>query len=322
LAGTIEEVPPTPDISVIIPAYRAQETIGRALIALREQQAAPRFEVIVVDSSPDLATVAAASAALGDRAAGATPPHRIERLPERAHPGTARNHGAALASAPILLFLDADSVAAPDLLAETARALAADVDVAGGSIALSRPTSISAHLRHLLQFKESLPELPGRSSWMLPSACVAYRRSVFAKHGGFPDTRASEDWLLHWRMWRSGERMAFEPRMAIVHLTPSGWSDLARYSRLLGFHSGVARRSVDLPGQAVVRWPLLAIFLPFARTLRALVWCARNAPRELGFLVFTWPAYLAIATLWSVGFASGLRSPPAARNMLARDLRL
>ena len=306
-----------PELSVVIPAYAAAATIGATIDGLAAQQAAPRFEVILVDSSPDASTADAARAALERHATGAVVDCRIERLGGRAFPGTARNRGAALARAPLLVFLDADAAPAPDLLATTLRTLAADADVAGGSIALPEPAAVSARLRHLLQFKESLPGLPRRRTWMLPSACVAYRRAVFERYGGFPDTRASEDWVLHWRMWQAGERMLFEPDMRVVHATPAGWLALARYSRLLGYHSGVARRVAGLPGQAVVRWPILSAGLPLARTGRALVWCARHAPREFAFLAVTWPAYLAITAVWALGFAEGVSGRSRSKKRLA-----
>jgi hypothetical protein len=142
---------------------------------------------------------------------------------------------------------------------------------------------------------------------MLPSACVAFEREVFAKYGGFPDVRASEDWLLDWRMWQAGETMFFDPRLQVGHRTPGGWRSLVRYSRLLGFASGAARREGGLPGQALVRWPVLALGLPLARTARALAWCARYARGELPFLLVAWPAYLAIASVWAMAFQAGVR---------------
>jgi glycosyltransferase involved in cell wall biosynthesis len=306
----------SPQVTVVIPAYRAAATIGQTLVGLLRQRGQPEFEVIVIDSSPDASTVEAARLALEQPRGSAAPEHRIEHLPERAFPGAARNRGAALARAPLLLFLDADTIPASDLLDETIRALEGNADVVGGSIALPARASVSARLRHLLLLERSLPGLPRRSTWMLPAACVAYRRAVFEKYGGYPDTRATEDWMLHWRMWQAGERLVFEPSLAIAHQTPSGWLALARYTRFLGYHYGVARTTASLPDQAferwliarLVRWPILAAGMPIVRTLRAVVWFTRYAPAELVFLALVSPAYLAMTLVWARGFASGLRS--------------
>jgi glycosyltransferase involved in cell wall biosynthesis len=303
-AGTPAGSPP--DLSVVIPAYRAEETIGACLAALASQREAPPFEVIVVDSSPDERT--ALAAAPHDRARGGALDLTVVRLPERSYAGPARNLGASGARAAKLLFLDADCRAAPDLLRRACDALDAGPGVVGGAIAHGGPPAVSARVRHLLEFKESLPGAPARATWQLPSACLACDRAVFERHGGFPDARAAEDWRLDWRMWRAGESLRFDPRLRVEHLTPGGWRSLARYCGVLGRASGEARRDEGLPGQIVVRWPLLAFALPFGRTLRALAWCARYDRRELAFLAWAWPAYLAMAGVWAVGFHRGVRA--------------
>jgi len=309
---------PVPEVSVVVPAYRAEDTIGACIASLAAQDAgAPAFEVIVADSSPDGATERRVRE-VADRATHLD--LRYERLRERAFPGAARNAGVRLAHAPLLLFVDADCVAAPDLVASAVRAMAEGASAVSGAIALAPSSPASAHLRHLLEFKESLPSCPARRTWTLPSACLAVRREVLLRHGGFPETRASEDWLLDWRMWQAGEDLRFEPTLRVVHRTAPGWAALWRYSRLLGFHSGVARRRGGLPGQLFVRWPALApVLLPFGRTLRAFLWCGRHARAELPFLLLYAPAYLAMAGVWAVGFRAGARADAAHDDALARD---
>lgn len=307
---------PVPDVSVVVPAYRAQETIGACLESLARQDAStPPFEVVVVDSSPDAATAHEVARVLG---AHPELEGRCERLATRAFPGAARNVGVRLSRAPVLLFVDADCVVAPDLVASAARALASGASAVSGAIALEPSSPASAHLRHLLEFKESLPSCPARRTWNLPSACLVVRREVLLRHGGFPETRASEDWLLDWRMWRAGEDLRFDPTLRVVHRTAPGWRALWRYSRLLGFHSGVARRRGGLPGQLFVRWPALApLLLPLGRTARAFLWCARNARGELPFLAVFWPAYLAVAGVWALGFRDGARADALRDERLA-----
>jgi glycosyltransferase involved in cell wall biosynthesis len=294
-----------PEISVVVPTYRAERTLAACLDALVRQVDAPRFEVIVVDSSPDDRTRAVA-APFG-RAHGGSLDLSLVALSQRSYAGPARNLGARRARAMRILFLDADCRAAPDLVRSALAALAAAPGIVGGAIAEGGPRTVSARVRHLLEFKESLPSAPARATWQLPSACVAFDREVLERHGGYPDTRASEDWRLHWRTWCAGESMRFDPRLRVDHLTPSGWLALARYSLILGRASGEARRDEGLPGQIVVRWPLLSFGLPLGRTFRAFVWCARHDRSELVFLLAAWPAYLAMTCLWATGFFRGVR---------------
>lgn len=296
---------PGPEISVVVPTFRAESTLAACLDALARQVDAPRFEVIVVDSSPDERTRAAAAPFGRDR--GGSLDLSLVSLPERTFAGLARNRGLRGARASRVLFLDADCVAAPDLVRRALAALVATPGVVGGAMGEGGPRTVSSRVRHLLEFKESLPKAPARATWQLPSACVAFDRALFERYGGYPGTRASEDWRLHWRMWRAGEAMRFDPSLRVDHLTASGWLALARYSRVLGRASGEARRDEGLPGQIVVRWPILSVGLPFGRTARALAWCARHDRSEFVFLLVAWPAYLAITAIWASGFFRGLR---------------
>ena len=300
----------SPTISVVVPCWRSEATIGRCIAALRDQRSPPDFEVIVVDRSPDEATALAARAA--NPPGPGTLDLALDRAPDRLFPGAARNRGAALARAPWLLFLDSDCVASSDLLEVAAGFAESGPGVFGGSIALPGGAPASARIRHLLEFKESLPGVPARATWQIPSACMLVDRAVFELHGGFPGTRASEDWLFDWAVWSGGHRMRFEPALRIVHLTPSGWRAMASYLRLLGRASGAARRSGGLPGQALVRHPWLAAGLPAARTARALAWCARHSPRDFAFLLVAWPAYLVMSGIWAAGFHQGVRALPGA----------
>jgi cellulose synthase/poly-beta-1,6-N-acetylglucosamine synthase-like glycosyltransferase len=298
-----------PEISVVVPTYRAESTLGSCLDALARQVDPPRFEVIGVDSSPDGRTRAAAAPFGRER--GGPLDLALVSLPERSYAGPARNLGAGRARASRILFLDADCRAAPDLVRRALAALVAEPGVVGGAIAEGGPRTVSARVRHLLEFKESLPTAPPRTTWQLPSACVAFDRGLFERHGGYPGTRASEDWRLHWRLWLAGEAMRFDPSLRVDHLTPSGWLALSRYSRILGRASGEARRDEGLPGQIVVRWPILSLGLPIGRTVRALAWCARHDRRELVFLLAAWPAYLVMTCFWAAGFSRGVRGVAA-----------
>lgn len=300
----------SPVLSVVIPAYRAAGTIGDCLASLCTQWEPPAFDVIVIDSSPDDSTERIVRPFM--REVGGRLNLRVLRLREQTHPGTARNLGVGQVRSQRVLFLDADTIAHPDLLSRARIALDRGVAVAGGSITLPERPGVSGRIRHLMEFKESLPGVPERETWQIPSACVAFDRAAFDRHGGFPDSRASEDWLLNWRMWQAGERMVFDPRMRIRHQTPSGWMSLFRYTRLLGFASGKARVAGGLPGQWLVRRPWLAFVLPAGRTARALLWCGRYAPREFVFLLVAWPLYFAAASAWAAGFSSGVRSKKAA----------
>ncbi len=91
------------DVSVVIPAWRAAATIGRALASVGAQTATPG-EVIVVDDGSTDGTAAVAQAAAG--LLGSIPLRVLRQA--NAGAGAARNRGIEAAQGALLAFLDAD----------------------------------------------------------------------------------------------------------------------------------------------------------------------------------------------------------------------
>ncbi|MEC5291696.1 glycosyltransferase [Aurantimonas sp. C2-5-R2] len=109
-----------PDLAMIVPTSGKPERLVLALHSLIPQTLCRgRFETIVVADGPAPSTEAAVAVA---RTAGL--PVRLVRTPALGQ-AAARNHGAALACAPVLLFMDDDVLLSPDYLA-TALAHLAD----------------------------------------------------------------------------------------------------------------------------------------------------------------------------------------------------
>ena len=96
-----------PVVSILIPAYRSDDTLAECLAALRAQQFLDR-EVIVVNSSPGAATRRVVERHF--------PETIFEQAPGRLLPHAARNRAAALARGEILVFTDPDCRARPDWL--------------------------------------------------------------------------------------------------------------------------------------------------------------------------------------------------------------
>ena len=96
----------TPEISVIIPVYNMERTVGRAIASILNQDPV-KAEVIVID---DGSTDGSASAveAFGDVVTC------VKQI--NTGPSSARNHGARIASGRSFLFLDADDELAPGAL--------------------------------------------------------------------------------------------------------------------------------------------------------------------------------------------------------------
>lgn len=194
--------------SVIVPVFNGVETLGAQLDALVAQELDGDWELIVVDNgstdgTPDLARRSA------DRH-----PHLLvmeEQMPGAAN---ARNAGIARSSGAVLLFCDADDVAAPGWLAAMVRR-SATAALVGGWIDTSslnpsrRPRPTRDGCVSHLGFLQSAP-----------TANLAVRREVFDEIGGFRNLylgAAGEDVDFCWRAQLSGFDLASEPEAVVAY---------------------------------------------------------------------------------------------------------
>ncbi|MGK5521628.1 glycosyltransferase family 2 protein [Micromonospora sp. URMC 107] len=228
-----------PALSVVMPTYQDPQCLALTLRALTRQTLPPeRFEVIVVrdgGSSDGYAQALAEGAGLR---------LRMLELPRRKGRSVARNEGARRASAPVLVFLDADSWAVPDLLERhlawhstpgNAAVLIGRRDeigladlpavLAGESHTIARAFPHGGDLR----FATGLPDDDG--AWLRAGWVVAYTHnislatSLFAQVGGYREafglSYGVEDVELFYRVDRSlpdGVNFGYDDEARVVHL--------------------------------------------------------------------------------------------------------
>lgn len=204
-------------ISVVIPAYRAQATIGACLDALRAQLT-PDDEVLVVvdDESRD-----EMRALCEPRGARVLTPNRGA--------AAARNLGAEHARGDIVLFLDADCVPERDWV-RAMLAPFADTEIVG-ACGMKRTKQRGIIPRFIqLEFDYRYDnERKLRYIDFVDSGTAAYRRDVFLQNGGF-DTRLSdaEDTDLSYRLSERGYRMAFASEAIVYHPHPESLIEYLR----------------------------------------------------------------------------------------------
>jgi glycosyltransferase involved in cell wall biosynthesis len=202
-------------ISVIVPAYNCPVMLRACLDGLLASDLPrKRWELIVVDDSstdntPDIARLVA------------------DRVLTTSHgpngPGDARNLGAVAASAPVLLFVDADVVLSAGTLSGVLQVLDSHPTAAAvfGSYD-DRPAHASflSQYRNLLHhYVHSLSAGEISTFW---AGCGAVRRSAFLDVGGF-DTRRYprpqiEDIELGYRLSDRGYRILLVPELQGRHL--------------------------------------------------------------------------------------------------------
>lgn len=213
------------DVSVIVPARDAQDTLPRTLRSILAQELDSEFEVIVVDDGSRDST-----AELARQAAG---PIRVLAQPPLG-PAAARNLGGAEARGSCLAFCDADVFPAPGWLRAGRDALGA-ADIVQGKV-LPDPRVV------LGPFDRTIWVTEQRGLW--ESANLFATRQLFARVGGFPrgivparGKPLAEDVYFGYAAARLGARSAFAPDALAYHAVfPRAWAQyVAERMRLRHF---------------------------------------------------------------------------------------
>ncbi|MBS0559275.1 MAG: glycosyltransferase [Proteobacteria bacterium] len=211
--------PTTLDLSVVVPALNEGEYLRRTVEQLR-QSVPPRSEIIVVDDG-------SADGCCDFLRAQPDGVRLLEPSPMRLGVSGARNRGAAAGRGEIVVFLDGHvDMRAGWLQALCDAALDPAVGAVGPGIAvMGRPECCGWGMRYhdaalgiewLPAPGNKPPEVP-----MLAGACIAMRRELFERIGGFDEGLirwGSEDAELSLRLWMEGYEQRVVPDVTIDHL--------------------------------------------------------------------------------------------------------
>ena len=221
--------------SIVVPVYNGASTVLHCLDALATQTwPASDYEVVVVnDGSTDdtLKTI-------GNWHDDNPDVQLLVISQQNAGPAAARNRGAAEASAPILLFTDADCVPEPDWLERMTAAFAQD-DVAGvkGAYLTDQTGRVPRFVQ--AEYEDRYDRMRGRSSIdFVDTYSAGYRRQLFLENGGFDPifpTASVEDQEFSFRLAGKGYRLVFAPDARVRHLHDETVCDYARRKYYIGY---------------------------------------------------------------------------------------
>ncbi len=297
-------------ISVIIPNLHSP-LIGTVIAALRRQTArAAISEIIIVGQdrhgqiptdAPDVLFIAS--------------PHRLQQ-------GAARNLGVQYARGAYLLFLDADCIPQPDLVAQILTVHQQGYPVVGGAIVLADlPQGVHGLPRYWMQcdnaltFAHALSSAPAGLRQSLASHTLSMQRETLLALGGFRE-EDGEDHDLSYRMRQAGIPMYFTPYARVAHHHPRRsahgvWAHLRDFghttAKLWGWHPRLGRDPQRMRRHVPA---IIAFALPLA--LRDILLLVVRAPHLWAYPQL-WAGMVWGKWAWYIGVAERLRYTTAPR---------
>jgi glycosyltransferase involved in cell wall biosynthesis len=226
-------------ISLVIPVYNAEETLGGLLRSISEQTLASElFEVIIVDDGST------------DRSAElvrACPDIQLLSQENRG-PGAARNTGTRHARGAIIAYTDADCILPPSFLSEHLHLHEEHEEIDGlhGGIAPANtlPYGSCVLADHLCNWFWDHNALPEDDAEYMPSANMSIKRRVLDAGVCWSEKRITgEDVDLSLQMRASGMRIRFFPGPYLYHIDRASLRQFLRHQYNWGFHAPFIRGS-------------------------------------------------------------------------------
>lgn len=205
-------------ISVIIPSYNAENTIGKCLEALKKQSFSKRnYEIIVVDDASK------------DRTAEVVKKFKGVKLIRQKHrgPAAARNLGVKNSRGDVVLFTDSDCIPDKKWIKNMAEPFK-DKEIAGVSgtyKTLNKESLLASFIGY--EIKRRHEELEKKHYIdSIGTFSGAYKKDIFSKSGGFDasfSTASGEDPELSYRIVKAGYKLVFNPKAFVWHPHPSSF---------------------------------------------------------------------------------------------------
>lgn len=198
-----------PDLSLIVLAYRSEDVILECLDSVHKQETRHPFEIIVINSFPDL------TAELVQKN---YPDIKLINSSVRLFPGSARNRGIAAASGKIIAFLASDCTLAPDWIELRVQQHRKGFSCVGGLVHLAPTMNPISRCEHWIEYSNfMLQKKPSIVRDETPHN-LSYAKEIFEKYGCFNEMiRAGEDSLFNKKLVEAQEKIIVDPSIFMYH---------------------------------------------------------------------------------------------------------
>lgn len=205
-----------PFVSVVIPAYNAETTIGPLLNSLSHLNY-PHYEVIVVDDGSRDRTGAIADGS----------PFRVIHQPNRGA-SAARDAGLRAAEGDVVAYVDSDVSVTPDWLVNLVKPFSdPTVGATTGQTVFLRNEKCASWMRSMDIERRNAHRRPFTRLANGPNC--AFRKEVLLGVGGFnPAWYHAEDTEVSYRVWQAGYRIRYVPSAIVHHIPEEEWRNYLR----------------------------------------------------------------------------------------------
>ncbi len=295
-------------VSVVVPSYNSQTTIGLTIQSLLGQSGTSLKEILVVDSSDDGKTPALLEGLRSDKV-------RLIRLSEKTMPAKGRNAGAREASGELLAFIDSDSYADPDWARRILEANEQGCRAGGGVILLpeSQKRSLIAAATYYLHCNEFIPQGSRREVLFTPGCNTFCERELFLQAGGFPEMRASEDVLFGIEV-RKHAKYWLDPAIRVSHIFRTDLPGFIANEKMQGRYILLYRRAHYGHWFYKGFFPLLLLPVFVLFKFLRILWRILAAGRlgDVAGFLSSLPYFILGFWYWSVGFFQACLEPEKA----------
>ncbi len=288
-----------PEISVVMAAANAADTVETCLDSLRRQALSSDTEVIVADCSTD-----GTDALIQSKFPTVKLLHfdRPVGLPQLLGEALARAQGRVVA------VTDLHCTFAPDWLEKLRRAHDADFAVIGGAVENGRPDGLLSWACYFADYGASMLPSEKKVTWLLPGNHVSYKRSILDRavpslQDGFWKV------FFHQDLAQEGVRFLFDPELVAYYVRRDTFrSFLQRYFRRAWYFAALRSKRISRGGRffRLVGMPAVAFLLLYQR-LRGTLGKRRHTAK----LLLSIPLLAVFMAAWAAGEFAGYLLGPA-----------